>query len=104
MVNLLHTFEMSGFLTDFQNFSKVFHSNDDLFRVIVDRITRLFNDSGATWPDFIYQRNRISNRVKHLRWSFFTKIVNGFSIFPANIHLLVCSADNFLSPILSPYL
>ena len=81
MVNLLHTFEMSGFLTDFQNFSKVFHSNDDLFRVIVDRITRLFNDSGATWPDFIYQRNRISDRVKHLRWSFLRKLLTALAYF-----------------------
>ena len=41
--------EMSGSLTDFRNFSRISHPTDDLFRVIVDRITRVFNDSSATW-------------------------------------------------------
>ena len=66
MVNLLHTFEMPGFLTDFQNFSRVFHPTDDLFRVMVDLFTRVFKDSGATWADLIYLRSHIKNRVKHL--------------------------------------
>ena len=88
MVILLHTFEMSGFLTDFQNFSRVFRPTDNLFRVMVDIITRVFNDSGATRADLIYQWSRIKNRLKHLWWSFFTKIVNDFSLCPANIHLL----------------
>ena len=69
IVNLLHTFEMPGFLTDFQNFSRVFHLIDDLFRVLVDIITRVFDDSSATWADLIYQRSRIRNRVKYLWWS-----------------------------------
>ena len=88
MVNLLHTFEISDFLTDLQIFSRVFRPTDYLFRVMVDRITRVFNDCGATWAALIYQRSCIKNCVKHLWSSFFTKIVNDFSLFPANIHLL----------------
>ena len=88
MVNLWHTFETSGFLTDFQSFFRVFRPADNLFRVMVDIVTRVLNDSGATRADLIYQWNRIKNRFKHLWWSFFTKIVNNFSLFPANIHLL----------------
>ena len=88
MVNLWHTFETSGFLTDFQNFSRVFRPADDLFRVTVDMTTRVFNDSGATRADLIYQRNRTRNLFKHLWWSFFTKITNNFRLFPVNIHLL----------------
>ena len=84
MVNLWHTFETSGFFTDFQNFSRVFCPTDDLFRVMVDIVTKVFNDSGATQADLIYQRNRIKNRFKHLWWSLFMKIVNNFSLF----HLL----------------
>ena len=53
-----------------------------------DRITRIFNDSGANWTDVIYQRCLIKNRVKNWWWSPFTKIVNNFSLFPTNIHLL----------------
>ena len=66
MVNLIHTFETSGFLTEFQNFSRVFRPTDDLFRVMVDIITRVFNDSGVTRTDLIYLRSRIKNRFKHL--------------------------------------
>ena len=51
IINLLHTFEIPGFLTDFQNFSRVFRPTDDFFRVMVDIITRVFSDSGATWAD-----------------------------------------------------
>ena len=65
MVNLLHIFEMSGFLTEFQNFYRVFRPTDDLFIVMVDRITRIFDDSGANWTDVIYQRCLIKNRVKN---------------------------------------
>ena len=61
MVNLLHTFEMSGFLTDFQNLSRVFRRTDNLFRVMVDRITRVSKDSGATWAALIYQQSRINS-------------------------------------------
>ena len=89
MVNLLHhLLHTSGFLTDFQNFSRIFGSTDDLSRVMVDIITRSFNDSGATRADLIYQWSRIKNHFKHLLWSFFMKIVNDFSQFPVNIHLL----------------
>ena len=58
-------FEMAGFLTNFQNFSRVFRPTGDLFRVVVDRINRVFNNSGTTWADLIYQRSSIKNRVKH---------------------------------------
>ena len=49
MVNLLHTLKCLALSTDFRNFSRISHPTDDLFRVIVDRITRVFNDSSATW-------------------------------------------------------
>ena len=92
MVNLLHTFGTFGFLTNFQNFSRVFRPTDDLFRVMIDIITRVFNDSGATRADLIYptiyQRSRIKNRFKHLSWRFFANIVNDVSLFSVNIHLL----------------
>ena len=54
MVNLLHTFEMSGFLTDFHNFSMVFRPTNNLFRVMVDRMIRVFKDSNATWAALMY--------------------------------------------------
>ena len=66
MVNLLHTFEMSGFLTDFQNFSRVFRPTNKRFRVMVDRMTRVFKDSDATLGALIYQQSRIKNRFEHL--------------------------------------
>ena len=46
---------------------------NDLFRVMVDRMTRVFKDCDATWAALIYQQSRIKNRFKHLWWSFFTK-------------------------------
>ena len=58
MVNLLQTFEIPGFLTNFQNFSRVFRPTDDLFRLMLDIITRVFNDFGANWADLIYQWSR----------------------------------------------
>ena len=81
MVNLIHTFETSGFLTEFQNFSRVFCPTDDLFRVMVD--TRVFNAPGATRADLIYLRS-----LRTVLNIFFTKIVNDFILLQANIHLL----------------
>ena len=88
MVNLWHTFKTSGFLTDFQNFSRFSALLRTFSELMFEIVTRVFSDPGATRADLIYQRNRIKNRFKHLWWSLFTQIVNNFSLFPANIHLL----------------
>ena len=94
---------MFGFLTDFQNFSRVFRPTNNLFRVVVDRMTRVFRDSDATWAALIYQQSCIKNRFKHLWWTFFYKKLLTTLVYFQPIYIFwVCSTDNLLSPILSP--
>ena len=59
-------------------------------------VTRIFNNSGATRGDLIYQRGRIKNHFKYLSWSFFPKIFNDFSLLPVNIHILCVFHWQFL--------
>ena len=55
---------------------------------MVGRMTRVFKDSDATWAALIYQQSHIQNVLNIYDGAFLQKIVNDFSLFPANIRLL----------------
>ena len=64
---------MSGFLTDFQNIFRASCPIDYLFRVMVDRIDRVFNDTGATWADI--SRGVLTTVLKIYDGAFLRKLL-----------------------------